>query len=101
VVPLPGPASKPRTRGRHVSVDETAPYLLKLRASQINGCAADMHLRELRAAGEPGLFTLATWRETPYFGAAERTPLALRGRPPGWQIAPRKHPHQDPAAPLA
>ena len=50
-------------------------------ASQINGCSvcADMHSRELKAAGEPDerIFTLATWRETPYFSDAERAALAL------------------------
>ena len=38
-----------------------------------------MHSRELKAAGEPDerIFTLATWRETPYFSEAERAALAL------------------------
>ncbi len=60
---------------------ETTLYLIELRASQINGCAvcADMHSRELRAAGESDarIFTLAAWRETPYFSDAERAALAL------------------------
>jgi AhpD family alkylhydroperoxidase len=55
--------------------------LVELRASQINGCSVcvDMHSRELSAAGEPDkrLFTLAAWRETPYFSDAERAALAL------------------------
>jgi AhpD family alkylhydroperoxidase len=59
----------------------TTIYLLELRASQINGCAvcADIHSRELRAAGEPDerIATLATWREAPYFTDAERAALAL------------------------
>lgn len=62
-------------------VPPTTIYLLELRASQINGCAvcADIHSRELRAAGEPDarIATLATWRETPYFTDAERAALAL------------------------
>lgn len=62
-------------------VPETTLYLIELRASQINGCSvcADMHSRELKAAGEPDerIFTLATWRETPYFSDAERAALAL------------------------
>jgi AhpD family alkylhydroperoxidase len=66
---------------KKAGVPETTLYLLELRASQINGCAvcADMHSRELRAAGEPDerIFTLATWRETPYFSDAERAALAL------------------------
>ncbi|MGA8746744.1 MAG: carboxymuconolactone decarboxylase family protein [Solirubrobacterales bacterium] len=56
-------------------------YLVQLRASQINGCAvcADMHSRELKATedSDERLNTLATWRETPYFTAAERAALAL------------------------
>jgi alkylhydroperoxidase family enzyme len=38
-----------------------------------------MHSRELKAAGEPDerIFTLAAWRETPYFSDAERAALAL------------------------
>jgi AhpD family alkylhydroperoxidase len=66
---------------RHSGLPETTLYLIELRASQINGCAvcADMHSRELKAAGEPDerLHTLAAWRETPYFSDAERAALAL------------------------
>ena len=66
---------------RHSGLPETTIALIQLRASQINGCAvcADMHSRELKAAGEPDarIFTLAAWRETPYFTEAERAALAL------------------------
>lgn len=66
---------------KQASVPETTHYLIHLRASQINGCSvcADMHSRELRAAGEPDerIFTVATWREAPYFTEAERAALAL------------------------
>ena len=66
---------------KKAGVPETTLCLIELRASQINGCAvcADMHSRELKAAGEPDqrIFTLATWRETPYFSDAERAALAL------------------------
>jgi AhpD family alkylhydroperoxidase len=66
---------------RQAGLPETTHYLIKLRASQINGCSvcADMHSRELRAAGESDerIFTLAAWRETPYFTDAERAALAL------------------------
>ena len=66
---------------KHGGVPETTLYLVELRASQINGCAvcADMHSRELKAAGEPDerIFTLAAWRETPYYTDAERAALAL------------------------
>lgn len=55
--------------------------LVHLRASQINGCGvcADMHPRQMKAAGETDerLFAVAAWRETPYFTAAERAALAL------------------------
>ena len=56
-------------------------YLIHLRASQINGCSVcvDMHARELREAGETDerIFTVAAWRETPYFTDAERAALSL------------------------
>jgi AhpD family alkylhydroperoxidase len=55
--------------------------LVNLRASQINGCAVclDMHTRGAKKAGEGDerLFTLAAWRDTPYFTDAERAALAL------------------------
>ena len=55
--------------------------LIRLRASQINGCSAcvDMHARELKKAGETDerLFAVAAWREAPYFTDAERAALAL------------------------
>jgi AhpD family alkylhydroperoxidase len=62
-------------------VPETTLYLVKLRASQINGCSicVDMHSHELELAGEPDhrIHTVAAWRETPYFTEAERAALAL------------------------
>jgi AhpD family alkylhydroperoxidase len=55
--------------------------LVSLRASQINGCAVclDMHTRGARKAGETDerLFTVAAWRDAPYFTEAERAALAL------------------------
>ncbi len=54
--------------------------LVKTRASQINGCAycLDMHTKDARAAGETEqrLYTLAAWRETPFFNERERAALA-------------------------
>jgi AhpD family alkylhydroperoxidase len=54
--------------------------LVKVRASQINGCAycLAMHLRDARARGESQvrLDTVAAWRETPYFSDRERAALA-------------------------
>ena len=66
---------------RQADIPETTLYLLQLRASQINGCGVcvDMHSRELKHAGEPDerIYTVAAWRETPYFTEAERAALAL------------------------
>jgi len=53
--------------------------LVKVRASQINGCAycLDMHTKDARAAGETEqrLYALPAWRETPFFSARERAAL--------------------------
>jgi AhpD family alkylhydroperoxidase len=66
---------------RHAGLPPTTVSLVELRASQINGCSvcADMHSRELKLAGESDarIFTVAAWRETPYFTDAERAALAL------------------------
>ena len=55
-------------------------HLLKLRASQINGCAycIDMHSKDARALGEPEqrLYELDAWRETPFYTDRERATLA-------------------------
>jgi AhpD family alkylhydroperoxidase len=55
-------------------------HLLKLRASQINGCAycIDMHWLDARAAGETEqrLYSLDAWREAPFYDARERAALA-------------------------
>jgi AhpD family alkylhydroperoxidase len=54
--------------------------LVKLRASQLNGCAycLDMHSQDARAQGEAEqrLYTLSAWRETPFFSERERAALA-------------------------
>jgi AhpD family alkylhydroperoxidase len=54
--------------------------LVKLRASQINGCAhcIDMHTKELRADGESEqrLYLLDAWRESPFYSDRERAALA-------------------------
>jgi AhpD family alkylhydroperoxidase len=53
--------------------------LVKLRASQINGCAhcIDMHTKELRSAGESEqrLYLLDAWRESPFYTERERAAL--------------------------
>src|SRR5262245_821525 len=55
-------------------------HLIKMRASQINGCAycLDMHSKDARAAGETEqrLYTLTAWHETPFFTDRERAALA-------------------------
>ncbi|MDQ2972655.1 MAG: carboxymuconolactone decarboxylase family protein [Pseudomonadota bacterium] len=54
--------------------------LVKMRVSQINGCAycLDMHSKDARSAGESEqrLYTLNAWRETPFFSDRERAALA-------------------------
>jgi AhpD family alkylhydroperoxidase len=55
--------------------------LVKIRASQINGCAfcIDMHTKDARAEGETEqrIYALSAWEETPFFTDRERTALAL------------------------
>jgi AhpD family alkylhydroperoxidase len=62
-------------------VPEKTLKLMDVRASQINACAVclDMHNHELRKMGETDdrLFSIAAWREAPYFTDAERAALAL------------------------
>jgi len=54
--------------------------LVKLRASQINGCAfcVDLHASDLRKKGETErrLYAVPVWRETPFFTPRERAALA-------------------------
>jgi len=61
-------------------LDPTLVHLVKMRASQINGCAycLDMHSIDARAEGESEqrLYTLDAWRETPFFTERERAALA-------------------------
>ena len=60
-------------------LDHKLIHLMKLRASQINGCAfcIDMHSKDARALGETEQrrYTLAAWRETPFFTEPERAAL--------------------------
>jgi AhpD family alkylhydroperoxidase len=53
--------------------------LVRMRASQINGCSycLDMHSKDARAGGETEqrLYGLDAWRETPYYSARERAAL--------------------------
>ena len=78
-------------------VPQTTVDLVSLRASQINGCAVclDMHTRGAKKAGETDerLFTVAAWRDAPYFTDAERAALALTEA--GTRLADRADPVPD------
>jgi AhpD family alkylhydroperoxidase len=62
------------------ALDPKLRELIKLRASQVNGCAycVDMHTKDARALGEDEqrLHLVAVWREAPSFSARERAALA-------------------------
>ena len=62
------------------SLDEGTLNMVRLRASQLNGCAycIDMHWKDLRAIGEgeQRLYGLDAWRESPYYTDRERVALA-------------------------
>jgi AhpD family alkylhydroperoxidase len=65
---------------RNCGLDHGLLELVKLRASQLNGCAhcIDMHTKELRADGESEqkLYLLNAWRESPFYSDRERAALA-------------------------
>ncbi|QIZ98338.1 MULTISPECIES: carboxymuconolactone decarboxylase family protein [unclassified Leifsonia] len=62
-------------------VEEPLGDLIKLRASQINGCTfcVDMHSVDLQASGYPlrKVFSVITWRESEWFSERERVALEL------------------------
>ncbi len=64
---------------RQAGFDDKLLDLVRMRASQINGCAycLDMHSKDARAHGETEqrLYSLDAWRETPYYSARERAAL--------------------------
>jgi AhpD family alkylhydroperoxidase len=64
-----------------IELDSDLRELIKVRASQINGCAfcIDMHWTTARAGGESEqrLAQLSAWRESPYYDERERAALAL------------------------
>jgi len=64
-----------------VEFDPRLRELVRIRASQINGCAycIDMHTKDARAVGETEqrLYALPAWRETPFFTEPERAALAF------------------------
>ena len=65
---------------RSSGVDHALADLMKIRASQLNGCAycLDMHTKDARARGESEqrIYALDAWRETPFFTTRERSALA-------------------------
>ena len=77
----PGPFAAMRRLDAEVELDPALRELVKLRASQLNGCAfcIDMHWQDARAAGarEERLYLLDAWRESPLYSERERAALAL------------------------
>src|SRR5678816_190727 len=63
----------------HSGLEEPLVHLIKMRASQINGCAycIDMHSKDARALGETEqrLYELDAWGETPFYTDRERAAL--------------------------
>jgi AhpD family alkylhydroperoxidase len=66
---------------RSIELDSALRELVKIRASQLNGCAycIALHTRDARKAGESEqrLYALAAWRESPLFSERERAALEL------------------------
>jgi AhpD family alkylhydroperoxidase len=65
---------------RRSGLEKELLFLVKLRASYMNGCAycVDMHTKDARLAGESEqrLYAVPVWRETPFFAPRERAALA-------------------------
>jgi AhpD family alkylhydroperoxidase len=79
----PGAIEAMRTLEKYIhtcGLDPVLRELIKIRASQINGCAycIDMHTKDARAHGETEqrIYALGAWRETPFFSEKERAALA-------------------------
>jgi len=76
----------------HSGLEGSLLELVKMRASQINGCAycIDMHSKDARAHGESEqrLYALNAWRETPFYSARERAAL-------GWTEAVTDISHEE------
>src|SRR5664279_6131960 len=68
-----------------IELDPSLRELVKIRASQVNGCAycIDMHTRAARRGGESEqrLYALAAWRESPLFSQRVEALLALTAFP--------------------
>ncbi|MFN8493759.1 MAG: carboxymuconolactone decarboxylase family protein [Caldilineaceae bacterium] len=67
--------------GKHSGLEPSLLELVKIRASQLNGCAycLDMHAKDARAMGETEqrIYALSAWHETPFYTERERAALAL------------------------
>jgi AhpD family alkylhydroperoxidase len=65
----------------NAGIDHRLRELVRIRASQLNGCAycIDMHTKDARAVGETEqrIYALPAWRETPFFCSRERAALAF------------------------
>ena len=72
---------QPRITSPALGLPQATADLVHRRVSQVNGCAVwpGMHARPLKKAAEAGerMFTVAGWRDAPYFTDAERAVLAL------------------------
>lgn len=82
-VSVPGamPALMGLSKASESSISPQLRNLINLRASQINGCSVCVysHARDLKKAGESDerIYSVAAWRDAPYFTDAERAVLAL------------------------
>ena len=79
------PAANEAMRGieryvRASGLERSLIELVKIRASQLNGCAfcLDMHTKDARAAGESEqrIYVLSAWRDAPFYSERERAALA-------------------------
>lgn len=65
---------------RNSGIELSLYELVKIRASQINGCAycIDMHTKDARKGGETEqrIYALSVWKETPFYTERERAALA-------------------------
>jgi AhpD family alkylhydroperoxidase len=77
----PKPAAAMYRLEASIELDQPLADLVKVRASQVNGCAfcIDMHWKDARAAGESEerLYSLDAWRESPLYSERERAALEL------------------------
>jgi AhpD family alkylhydroperoxidase len=64
---------------RNCGLESSLIELVKIRASQMNGCAycLDMHTKDARVAGESEqrIYLLSAWREAPFYSERERAAL--------------------------